>query len=415
MWPLTSLALLLPVCWVLGVRDLTWMVAAVPMAANLAANRPVRTPPAFAVWLLFVVWMLMSAIEIDTAGRLLGFGFRALQYVSATVVLLYVYNLALRGVSWYRVAGALTALWVVVVIGGYLGVLFPDVVLTTPLAHVMPAGLASNEVVAEMITPAFAQQGAAELGIPSRPSAPFAYTNNWGVAYSLLLPFVLVRYSRLPRFGWRRAVLCSAIALSLFPALLTLNRGMFLALAVGLSYVGIRLALRGQGAGLASLGVLAAVTLLAVQVTPVTALLQQRLESSATNQTRLSVYEQAIDGTVSSPLFGHGAPRPAASPSEPAVGTQGQFWMVLFSHGFPGAALFVLWLLLVCLMSARPPTTAGLLMHAVPVMAVLEIFYYGILGAGLIIVMVAAALSAAGPVSHSRPAPMRHIPIGTPA
>ena len=402
MWPMWSLAWLLPLCLLLGGRDFAWMIAAVPMTAHLVASRPIRTPPGFALWLLFVVWMSASVIQIDTAGRLLGFCFRALLYLSATVILLYAYNLALRGLSWHRVAGALTALWVVVVVGGYLGVLLPDVVLTTPVAQVVPPGLASNEVIAEMITPAFAQQGGEDLGVPSRPSAPFAYTNNWGVAYSLLLPFVFVFFSGLPRGSWRRLLVTLAVAASLVPALLTLNRGMFLALGVGLGYVGIRLALRGSGAGIAALGVLVAVGLFAVTATPVGDLLQQRLDSSSTNETRLSVYEQAVEGTVASPLFGQGAPRPAISPGEPAVGTQGQFWMVLFSHGFPGAAFFVVWLLVGCLLSARPPTTSGLWLHAVLVMALIEVFYYGFLGAGLTVVMIAAGLSACAAHVHQR-------------
>ena len=76
--------------------------------------------------------------------------------------------------------------------------------------------------------------------------------------------------------------------------------------------------------------------------------------------------------------------------------------MVLFSHGFPGAAFFVVWLLVGCLLSARPPTTSGLWLHAVLVMALIEVFYYGFLGAGLTVVMIAAGLSACAAHVHQR-------------
>jgi hypothetical protein len=400
--PVTALVVLLPVCWLLGVRDFAWVIAAVPMVAGLARLSAVRTPPGFGLWLLFLTWVLMSVIQIDNADRLLGFVYRGLLYASATVVLLYVYNVALQGTPWRRVTGAMTALWIVVVAGGFLALLFPDVTIMTPAAQFVPARFATNELIGEMIRPSLAQYSPdGFFDLSPRPSAPFAYTNNWGNAYSLLLPFVLVHAASLPARHRARPVLMAVIAVSLVPALLSLNRGMYLALAVGLAYVGVRMAIRGQVSGLVVTGSLALAAMVVVQFLPVTDLLAQRLASSATNETRLSVYQQAVDGTLKSPVFGYGAPRPAEQPSQPSVGTQGQFWTVLFSHGFPGAAMFVGWLLATCLRSARPPHNAGLWLHGTLVMATIEVFYYGILGAGLTVVMVAAALTAAQSVERS--------------
>lgn len=412
--PLTALAVLLPICWLLGVRDLAWMVGALPMLAGLSRLTTVRTPSWFGLWLLFLTWVLLSAVRLDSGGRLLAFGYRAMLYGSATIVLLYVYNMALQGVSWRRVSGAMTALWVVVVVGGFLGLLFPDVTLSTPVARLVPPGLAANELVGEMIRPAFAQYSPnGYFDLAPRPSAPFAYTNNWGNAYSLLLPFVLVHIASLPRRHRRRLVLMGLVAVSLVPALLSLNRGMYLALAVGLTYVGVRMAIRGRLGGLVAVAALAVAAVAVLAFLPVTDLLQQRLDSSPTNETRISVYEQAISGTLDSPVFGYGGPRPAEYPGEPSVGTQGQFWMVLFSQGFPGAVLFVGWLLVLCLRSARPPDTAGLWLHGILVMAALEIFYYGILGAGLTVVMVAAALTSAQAVQRGT-APQMSVPTKQP-
>ncbi len=66
------------------------------------------------------------------------------------------------------------------------------------------------------------------------------------------------------------------------------------------------------------------------------------------NQTRANVYTQAVSGALSSPVLGYGSPRPdptarAISTNLPFVGTQGQYPLVLFSHGFPGLAAFIGW------------------------------------------------------------------------
>ena len=85
--------------------------------------------------------------------------------------------------------------------------------------------------------------GLAVAAMVARPAAPFAYTNNYGSAYALTLPCV-VALVMLGRRGLFRTLLLVSLPLSLPPAFLTLNRGMFLSVGVGLAFLGVRATLR---------------------------------------------------------------------------------------------------------------------------------------------------------------------------
>ena len=59
-WPLTLLLAGMPVWWALGLGDYMFILLAIPMAARLYAwsaqgNRPIRVPPGFGLWLLFLL------------------------------------------------------------------------------------------------------------------------------------------------------------------------------------------------------------------------------------------------------------------------------------------------------------------------------------------------------------------------
>jgi hypothetical protein len=391
-WPLYALYIGFPLWWYLGLGDMIWPVFALPMLINLILRGHVTAPRGFGVWLLFVAWMSITVIQVDSVGRVVGFAFRAMAYVAATIIFLYVYNSSTRSLPLSRLANTLTVFWGVVVAGGFLGVMLPGGSFNTLMGTVLPNWLQSNDVVAAMVRPHFAQYTpfSGTFTAP-RPSAPFLYTNNWGNNYSLLLPFVLIALTLMPR-GPLRWLVTAMIPVSFIPAFLTLNRGMFLALAVGFVYIAIRFAFRKQVAGLIAVGLLVALAAGLTLVLPVQDLMSARVSSSDTNETRTAVYQEALDRTKQSPILGYGAPRPSDSTAgAPAVGTQGQFWMVLFSHGFPGAVLFVGWLVILAWRTRRAISTPTLWLHVVCVMSLLECFYYGMLSSGLILLMIAGA------------------------
>lgn len=396
-WPFAALFALFPVWWLLGLGESAWIALAAVMLACLVWRGRLRMPRGFVIWLLFLVWMAVSVIEIDTSDRLLGFVYRALLYLTVTVIFLYVYN-AQDSLSPRYVMGVLTVFWLIVVAGGYVGILFPVLTFQTPLGLAIPPSIASNELVHDMVVRRVSQynpEGWAKLD--PRPSAPFLYTNGWGNAYSMLAPIViayLVAVRRERRFWW----LLAAIPVSLVPAFLTLNRGMFLGLGLALVYVAVRLFMRGNVRALLGLIGLAVVVAVAFTALPISERLTHRVESSPSTSDRATLYEETFERTLEAPVFGYGAPRPSETAGAPSAGTQGQLWMVLFSHGFPGAALFMGWLVWAYIRSIRERDPTGLALNAVLLVVVVESLYYGIMTAGLAIAMIAAALAMRPPL-----------------
>ena len=391
---------LYPLWWLLGLVDVMWAPFAVMMALYLHRRGALRAPRGFGFWLLFLVWMLLSIIELDGSARLAGFTYRATLYLAFTIVFLYVYN-GRPTISERFVCGLLTVFWLITVLGGYLGVLFPRAVLDTLASRVLPHGLLTNELVNQMVVRRFAQFNPdAYFYIDPRPSAPFLYTNNWGNAFSLLVPFVIaylvmVRGER--KFWW----LVAALAVSLVPAFLTLNRGMYLGLAVAMAYAALRLGLMRHSRAFVALLLVAVVGGTAFMVLPARDRLANRLESSSTTEDRAALYVEAWDATQKSPVFGYGAPRPSATKGAPSVGTQGQFWLVLYSHGVGAVVGFIGWFLIAFVSSLRRTDPTGLACSTVLLVALVELGYYGWLPQGLPLVMVAAALALRGrdPVS----------------
>lgn len=398
-WPLVVGFAGFPAWWLLGVVDVVWLLFGAIMVLYLVRARGVAAPPGIGLWLLFLVLVLCSAINLSSAGELLGFTYRFLQYAAAGVIAVYVFNARAR-LTPRLLVGSLIALWLATVLGGYLGVLWPTGVHHSPLSYVLPQVLLDNELVDQMVVRRFAQynpEGFFEL--PPRPSAPYLYTNNWGNAFSLLFPFVLAGMALL-RGTRRRGWLMLALPLSFVPAFLTLNRGMFIGLALAGLYGAIRLALAGRVRALVGIGVVGVVAAALFVALPVGDRLVERLEGSDTTEDRASLYVQSIEAVSESPIFGYGAPQDPANPNAPPVGTQGQFWLVLVSHGPLALLCFVGWMLLAWLRSLRRRAPVPLAANVVLLVAMVELLYYGMVPYGLPIVAVAVG-SALRPDEHA--------------
>ncbi|AZI57352.1 hypothetical protein EH165_03435 [Nakamurella antarctica] len=390
-WPLALPLAGYPLWWVLGLGDMIWPVTAILMSFYLLRGRSVRVPRGLGIWLLFIICMVASVIEIDSFPRLIGFVYRAALYLAATVVFIYVYN-ARAAVTVQYAAGVLTSFWLVITAGGYLGVFAPLLSFKTPLAFILPQSLLTNDLVREMAFRRVTQfNPESYFMFDPRPSAPFLYTNAWGNAYSILTPIVIA-YMFAVRGTWKFWWLLAALPLSLVPAFLTLNRGMFVGLGVAALYIAIRSVAVGRFrviSGLLGLGVLVG---LAFLVLPISERLTQRLDTSSTTADRASLYGETLARSLESPIFGYGAPRPSVSAGIPSAGTQGQLWMVLFSHGFPAAAFFVGALIWAVVRTRRHHSGIGLAMNTAIVVSLVEIVFYGIIGTGLCIVMICAGV-----------------------
>src|SRR5690625_2494776 len=203
-WPYTAMFALFPLWWFLGPGEMAWIPFGMVMALYMWRRGGIEAPRSFALWLMFLLLMLVSVVGIDSPGRLIGFFYRAAQYVTFAIVFLYVYNARERLTLRY-VLGVLTVFWVWTVIGGYASIAFPAFSFDTLMSYVLPQGLLSNELVGEMATRRLTQHKPdGWLDLDPRPSAPFLYTNSWGNVYSMLLP-VAICYTYMVR-GSRRAL-----------------------------------------------------------------------------------------------------------------------------------------------------------------------------------------------------------------
>lgn len=401
-WPLTAMLAAFPLWWVLGAAEMMWLPLAGAMVVLMARRGGIRVPRGFGLWLLFLVLMLVSVIGIDTSGRLIGFVYRALQYLTVTVVFVYVYN-ARRTITIDDVLRLLTLFWLYVVAGGWLGVIAPEFAFRTPLGYVLPGALQANELVGEMVVRRATQWNPeAWTLLDPRPSAPFLYTNGWGNAYSLLLPPVLARLARMPR-DFRFVLLLAAVPVSFVPAFLTLNRGMFIGLGVAAVYGGLRLLAAGRWRAVLALTTACAAGLVAASAMDVWSRLLGRVESSSSTEDRANLYDETLQRTLMSPLFGYGAPRPSWTEGAPSAGTQGHIWMVMFSHGLPAAALFLGALAWLAAATWRARTPAALAVHVIQVVLLVEVFYYGVLPHGLLLVMLTAAAVLPAPDTGTPP------------
>lgn len=407
-WPLVALLAAFPLWWGLGVVDFVWVPIAVAMAGYLGQVCGVRVPRGFGLWLFFVCWMLGSSVMVDTAAHAVEFTYRASIYLASTVLFIYVYN-SRRSLPDRRVCGLLTLYWTWTVLGGFLGMLLPTQTLKTPaffVIRLISSDLAGVGFVDTMVVRRLAQYNPdSYLGVEARPSAPFLYANNWGSAYSLLLPFVivyLVHVRRTKRF-WALLLL---VPLSLVPALLTLNRGMLIGLGIAAVYMAFRLAVRGRllpVVGILVAGLLGAAVFNAIAASR----LETRLEGSSTT-TRASLYTQSLELVPGSPVFGYGVPVQTLDPDQPPIGTQGQVWMLLVSHGPVGAASFLGWFLLAWSRSRKRQDGVGATASAVLLVGVVETTFYGLVPYGLPILMIAAALGLRGATPGGPSDPASH-------
>ncbi|MFI0454555.1 O-antigen ligase family protein [Actinomadura sp. 6N118] len=390
-WPLTLLFAGFPVFWLLGLGAFAAPIAATTMIAHMMLRGGIRSPRGYGVWLLFLIWMFFAGTQIDTFGRGIGFVFRSLNYGAATVIFLYVFNSSRVRLPVRRMVGLVTLFWVWVVIGGFLGVLMPKFGLTTPFEMMLPKSIASNDYVRDLVHPRMAEIQQ-PWGAPTpynRPRAPFPYTNAWGSHYALLFPFVVLMVT------WARPavrfLLVGLMAASLVPAFATLNRGMFLAVVAGVLYTAVRYLQRGHvrwpAAVIALMSLGGIVALLGGVVSGVSS----RTTYSSTSSDRIGLYVETFVRTLDSPILGYGAPRPSEQ-YVVSVGTQGQFWNVMFSYGFPGLALFCGCLWLLAWRTRRVRADRLLWLHAVLVMCSFMLFYYGLDQTELVLIFIAAAL-----------------------
>lgn len=395
-WPLTLLLVFYPVIWANGLSPFALPLVGALCLALMIMRGAVRLPRLWLLWTAFLVWSTTSVVMIDTFGRLAGFAQRWASLVGATLLAVYVFN-ARTSLTRAKVLQYATVFFGWLVVGGYLGMRAPYGRISTPILQVMPASLANNPYVLDLLSPRFAEVQK-PFGVQQafvRPSAPFVYTNGWGHAYVLLLPLVVAYMLRASRRG--RLVAGGLLVLSVPPALATLNRGIFIGVGVAAGYLALRLARRLTLVGVLRLGALGGALAIGVLTFGAGALarLGERTSSGESLLTRRTLYEETFRRTLDSPWLGQGAPRPSETASVSA-GTQGHVWYVMFSYGFVGLALFLLTFWGLALTTWRVDSLQTLLVQTPLVVVNVMIAFYGLDGMHLVIVLMCFALLVRG-------------------
>lgn len=390
LWPLTLMISAYPMWYLLGLGGFMWVVLAAPMAATLLRRRDLVAPAGIGWWGVFLVAVAGSALSVDTAARFSGYLLRFGYYVAATVFLLYLLNGG-RSVSVPRIIRAFTVLWMLTIVGGTVALVVGDLSFRSPTAYLVPPSLLGNELIETLVTPGLADvQDIIGFPVP-RPKAPFAYTNSWGSMVALTTPFAFMALSD-GRVAISTRLLKGVLALSVVPIVISLNRGLWLSLGVGVAYLAVRLGSDGRGRAAARIAIVVVLAAAVVALSPLGDLVTSRVETGHSNSDRLELAVAAVRGAMERPVFGWGAPRPNVR-DLPSIGTHGQLWLVIFSHGFLGVIGFVGALLTFFAKTRRQPTTTGLLAHTVVFIALVQLPVYLLIPHSLFAVMAAVAVA----------------------
>ena len=420
-WPLTALLLLYPAWWALGLGVLIFPIAAVPMATVLMRQwrrgRRIAVPPGFAVWLVFLAVVVVSvgALGEDPAGtvagpavdRLVPAAFRLVEYAAVTVLLLYAGNLTEAELPQRRLVRLLGWLFVATVAGGLLGVVAGRFQFSSPVELLLPNHLRSNAFVQSLVHPAAAQMMDVLGHASPRPAAPWGYTNTWGNDFCLLVGWFVVAACRRTVSRRRRALALGVLAVALVPVVYSLNRGLWIGLAVMAVAVAVRLAWRGRFAALGAVAVLATALAATLAVSPLGDLVTQRLDHGKSNGVRTYLTDKAVTGALASPVIGYGSTRNTLggrqsiavgeSPDCPrcgnfTIGGNGQLWQLLYAHGIAGTAGYLgffgygLWRF------RRDVTPVGLAASAAVLGTFVAMFWYNALVTPLAFTMLGYAL-----------------------
>jgi capsular polysaccharide biosynthesis protein/Mrp family chromosome partitioning ATPase len=373
-WQLGLLFIGYPVWWLLGVVPFVMLFATASLAIELWHRRPLRLPAGFSFWLLFLVWVVLGILVVQTnaplsveglnVNRYLTWGIRLLYYLQATVVLLYVVNIRERA-ALGRALNAFAWMFVWIVAGGLLGTLLPHVDFPSLLEIGLPHRLSSSAFVRSMIHPNLVEK--VLITGDARPSAPFPYANVWGLNFACFLP-CFVRSWLGTGSRRRQAAAAVILALSVIPVITSLNRGLWVALALALLTVVVRLAFERRAGLLIATTVSAVVAIVALAVTPLGDTVSHRLHAPNSNQGRAELATRGFTSTLASPVVGFGTTRdvqgsltsiaggatstcPRCSP--PSFGTQGQLFLITFAQGFVGGAFYLAFVLLMLVRGFR--------------------------------------------------------------
>lgn len=386
-----------PLWWALGLGELIWPAAGLLMAIGLLRAGKASAPLSFGLFIAFVLVVTASGIMLEAPIDILAWSIRLAQYASVGLIVPYVLTFR-DAVSPRLMIRALGFFWLGIVAGGWLGLLLGDFSFTSPFALILPAGIESNELVGAVVNPSFADIETF-LGYEiRRPKAPFTYTNGWGSAAGILAPFILLDAKH--GIGLRKRTARISLAVAVVPIIVSVNRGLWLSLIIAGAYAALIFVGRGQGRAVLQLLMGALVVLVFVAASPLGDLFVDRLNTGHSDAQRSSLVTDTIAEIPNSPFIGFGGPR-AVSEGGPPLGSHGQMWIVLFSHGVLGALTYFGFMLAMYARTQRFTSEVGLWAHVVVFTSIVQALFYGHVPQQLGIIM---AVIAIGLIDRHHPA-----------
>ena len=419
-WPVAGILALYPLWWALGLGVLVFAVMAVPMLFLLlrrrAAGRPLRVPPGFLWWALFLIAVVVSlgALGVDppgtiaehAVGRLPGAAYKLVMYAALTVLLLYAGNLTEAELPKRRLVKYLGWLFVVTVAGGLLGMVAGHFQFTSPVEMLLPGSVRGKGFVQSLVHPYAAQIMDLVGGDRPRPAAPWGYTNTWGNNFCLLAGWLVVA-------AWQGgkgrtkfwAIVC--LLISIVPAVVSLNRGLWIGLGLLVGYVACRYVLAGKMWIIGLLAVVAALLGMALLVTPLGGVIGARLDNGKSNGVRSFLVDRAVDGIGGSPIVGYGGTRNTAGGRQSiavgetsscercgnfTVGGNGQLWQLLYAHGVVGTVGYLGFFTYALWRFRRDRSAIGVAGSAALVTSFSAMFWYNSLVTPLAFMVLAVAL-----------------------
>ena len=414
-WPFTALVAFFPIWWALGLGSFAIIGFSLPMLLQLRRARPLRVPRGFAFWLCFLAAVLVSGLMLgrtapDTlphgaATQLIAYSLRFLNYVAATVLLLYVMNMRGRGLTDRRIVGCLATFFVVAVAGGLLGLAAPGFNFTSPFEWLLPHHLAENSYVRVLVHPAAAQNQDVLGFTAARPKAPFEYTNTWGNVIGLLIVWFTVWAVRARGRG--RVVAVVVLCIALVPIVNSLNRGLWVGLGLGLLLLAVRLAMSGKLVTVIGLAAVVSTLAVVVLASPLATVVQERINHGHSNDIRTNLAEAAFKGATESPVIGWGTTREVrgsyqsiavgttsgcARCGNADIGSTGHFWLTIFAQGFVGMALYLGFFLSVLWFYRGQRTAIGIGAQMTIIMSLWFMFVYSAVGWPLALQMIAVGV-----------------------
>jgi hypothetical protein len=371
-WPVTALLVGYPLWWALGVADFMWIILAIPMVFRMVAwrshrSRPLRLPPGFAIWAVFLIWTFASLamIKLTAPGtvtspvshRLVAYADRTVTYVAVGVLLVYVGNLTEAELSRRKIAWLLGIVAIYATVLGVAGIFLPNLQFNSPTLALIPHALQNNNFIQAQMHPALdeVQYVFGTVGGQGRPKAPFDYTNTWGECLTTTIPWLLLVCLTGRRRRWLRLLGGTTLFLALIALVYSLNRGAWIAVGLAVVYVAVRLAARGRIAMLGGMVALLALLVIVGVVSPLGNLISLRLQNGQSNAIRSSLFTLSIQDGLASPILGYGDTRQqqgsplsvAIGPTadcltcgQAEVGSTGQFSLLVICSGFVGAFLY---------------------------------------------------------------------------